>query len=150
MLVMMIYVDDGNCVVDCDDKHVVRDILPGSHLLPIFSLVILNKNVFHSFFFSRETLIMIFILGPTRKGGKSVSRYQQCMAENHSEDIFFRGENKKQCTGLLFCRIHCIVQKNTLTNCNHFSYHNTFATPNPKDCWNSKFLSSSIFWASMS
>ena len=112
MLVMMIYVDDGNCVVDCDDKHVVRDILPGSHLLPIFSLVILNKNVFHSFFFSRETLIMIFILGPTRKGGMSVSRYQQCMAENHSEDIFFRGENKKQCTGLLFCRIHCIVQNN--------------------------------------
>ena len=46
--------------------------------------------------------------------------------------------------------IHCSVQKNTLTNCNHLRYHNTFATPNPKDCGNSKFLSSSIFWASMS
>ena len=25
-------VDDGNCVGDGDDKHVQRDILPGSHL----------------------------------------------------------------------------------------------------------------------
>ena len=46
--------------------------------------------------------------------------------------------------------LHRSVQKNTLTNCNHLSYHNTFATPNPEDCGNSKFLSSSIFWASMS
>ena len=46
--------------------------------------------------------------------------------------------------------LHRSVQKNTLTNCNHLSYHNTFASPNPEDCGNSKFLSSSIFWASMS
>ena len=46
--------------------------------------------------------------------------------------------------------LHRSVQKNTLTNYNHLRFRNTSATTNPEDCGNSKFLSSSIFWASMS